>query len=46
MLHCRLGLLLGIQGKPAKALEEIQQAVQMDPNNTEIRAVLGTVTRN
>lgn len=44
LLHCKLGTLLGMQGKRAEALEEIRTAARLDPNSPEIRDVLHAVS--
>lgn len=45
MIHCKLGTVLGMQGKRAEALEEIRVAAQLDPNSPEIQQVLDSVSQ-
>ena len=44
LLHCKLGTVLGIQGKRTEALKEIHVAARLDPNAPEIREVLERVS--
>jgi Flp pilus assembly protein TadD len=45
LMHCKLGTVLGMQGKTAEALEEIRKAAQLDPNSPEIQQVLDSVSQ-
>jgi len=44
LLHCKLGTVLGMQGRRTEALEEIHIAARLDPNAPEIRDVLQSVS--
>ncbi len=43
ILHSNLGMLLDTQGHKEEALRELQTAVQLDPNSTDIRRVFNTI---
>jgi tetratricopeptide (TPR) repeat protein len=45
ILHSNLGMLLDTQGHRQEAMMELQKAIQLDPNSTEIRRVLNTIVR-